>query len=88
MIEDAYAHKLTHLHEPPGDGEILFAGLGVAAWVIVDEDYARRCAHDSGPEDFARMNNARVERAPADHDAAHHFVSRVKQEHVKLLDTS
>jgi hypothetical protein len=41
VIEHAYAHELTNLHEAFGDCEILFAGLRIATRVIVYEYDAR-----------------------------------------------
>ena len=69
VVQDGNAYKVTDLNKPPRDSEVFFAWFRVAARMVVYEHDAGRGSNDGGAEDFARMNDAGIERAPA-HQAA------------------
>jgi methyl-accepting chemotaxis protein len=64
---------------------VLTAGPGVAARMVVRDEQRGGREGDRGPEDLARMHEARLEAADADQPRADHAMLGVEQKRVELL---
>lgn len=66
MIQDLNSEQLSGFRELVRDLQIFSTRRGIAAGMVMDKDYRRGCIPNRRSEDFAWMNQTRVERSDCD----------------------
>src|SRR6266542_2417776 len=86
VIEDGNPHQVPRPDQPLRQRHVVFARRRIPRGMVVEQDDCRGAAGGRGAEDFARMDNARVQRPDRQASRPQHAMFRVEQQHAALLD--
>lgn len=85
MVKHFYTNNVARGHKPPREVLIFFARLDVAAGVIVDEYYRIGLRGYRGPKAFARVHDARIQRADRNGVYLDDLILGVEQENLEMF---
>lgn len=85
VVVDGDVEHLADSNEPLGDLDVFWAGVRVAAGVVVRDDDARRTRPNRLAEDLSRAHNGHGKRPNMDDRVMHHLALRVEQHDDELL---